>query len=102
MTPARGTTHVDLPTGTITLVFTDIQDSSEYSEKYRGGYEPVRAMHFQILREAMGRWKGHEVSTAGDALFLVFDSASDAVQWAVDAQRSLARHAWPELKPALS
>lgn len=91
---------MDLPSGTITLVFTDIQDSSEYSERYRADYEPVRAMHFQILRDAMARWNGHEVSTAGDALFLVFQSAADAVQWAVDAQRSLARHDWPKLRMA--
>ena len=91
---------MDLPSGTITLVFTDIQDSSEYSERYRAAYEPVRALHFNLLRDALARWNGHEVSTAGDALFVVFATASDAVQWAVDAQRTLASHEWPVLAPA--
>jgi len=88
---------LELPSGTITLVFTDIESSSELSERYRDDFEPLRAVHFQLLREVMQRWNGMEVSTAGDALFLVFLSAADAVQWAVEAQRSLAHYDWPEL-----
>lgn len=88
---------MELPTGLLTLVFTDIQDSSDLSERYRAAFEPLRAAHFRILRETSDRWKGLEVSTAGDALFLVFANASDAVQWAVDAQRMLAEYDWPLL-----
>lgn len=86
-----------LPTGTITMVFTDIQDSSDLSELYRAAFEPLRSIHFKLLRDTMTRWNGQEVSTAGDALFLVFEHALDAVQWAIDAQRALARHDWPVL-----
>jgi predicted ATPase/class 3 adenylate cyclase len=88
---------VDLPSGTITLVFTDIQESSELSERYREEFEPLRAVHFRLLRDAMARWNGLEVSTAGDAIFLVFVNPADAVRWAIDVQRSLASYPWPAL-----
>lgn len=93
---------MDLPTGTVTLVFTDIQDSSEHSERYRASFEPLRAAHFRLLREAVSRWNGREVSTAGDALFVAFVKPQDAVQWAIDVQRTLARHDWPMLTLAQS
>ncbi len=88
---------MELPTGILTLVFTDIQDSSEYSERYRAAFEPLRAAHFRLLRETLPHWNGQEVSTAGDALFLVFVNAAEAVQWAVEAQRRLAAYDWPVL-----
>ena len=88
---------MDLPTGTITLVFTDIQDSSDLSELYQADFEPLRSAHFRLLRDALARWGGQEVSTAGDALFVVFCNAPDAVRWAIDSQRALAAYDWPEL-----
>ena len=88
---------MELPTGLLTLVFTDIQDSSDLSERYRADFEPLRAAHFRILRETAQQWNGLEVSTAGDALFLVFTNAADAVQWAVETQRLLADYDWPIL-----
>jgi hypothetical protein len=55
----------------------------------------VRALYFGLLRDAVRRWNGFEVETAGDSLFAVFASAADAVQFAVDAQLSIARQTWP-------
>ena len=77
---------MEFPTGLLTLVFTDIQDSSDLSERYRADFEPLRAVHFRLLRDAALQWNGLEVSAAGDALFLVFANASDAVQWAIEVQ----------------
>ena len=88
---------MEFPTGLLTLVFTDIQDSSDLSERYREDFEPLRAAHFQILREAAAQWHGLEVSAAGDALFLVFARASNAVEWAVAVQRLLTDYDWPRL-----
>lgn len=86
----------DYPTGTVTLVFTDLEGSSELSEKHGAAFEPVRDEHFTVLRNVAMRWHGYEVETAGDSLFVIFSNAADAVQFAVDAQRALAEFSWPE------
>lgn len=83
------------PTGTVTLVFADLEGSSSLSENHGAAFERVRAVYFGLLRDATRRWNGFEVETAGDSLFAVFTSAADAVQFAVDAQLSMARQLWP-------
>ena len=83
------------PTGTLTLVFTDLEGSSELSEKHGAAFEAARMAHFGLLREAASRFHGYEVETAGDALFLVFQNAVDAVQFAVESQIAMSNHAWP-------
>ncbi len=88
---------MELPGGIITLVFTDIENSSELSNQLRASFEPLREQHFEILREAARRHNGIEISTAGDSLFLAFVSPVDAVQWARDSQLALIRHDWGEV-----
>src|SRR5438309_11828895 len=83
------------PTGLLTLVFTDLEGSSELSERHGAAFEAVRAEHFEVLRRAAAQWHGYEVETAGDALFVVFASAVDAVRFAVAAQLAMQRHPWP-------
>src|SRR5687767_1515645 len=85
----------DFPTGIVTLVFTDLEGSSEFSEKHGAAFEPVRMEHFRLLREAAAAWNGYEVETAGDSIFIVFSSASHAVQFAVAAQSAMAEYSWP-------
>ncbi len=85
------------PTGTVTLVFTDLENSSELSEKHGAAFEAARMAHFGVLREAAMGYSGYEVETAGDALFLVFQNAVEAVQFAVQAQIAMAAYAWPEM-----
>lgn len=91
----------EIPAGVVTLVFTDVEESSRLSERYRSDFEPARQIHFRLLRETADRWNGVEISTAGDSLFLVFDRPSDAVQWAVEAQRALQQQEWPQPAVAL-
>ncbi len=91
---------IELPTGVVTLVFTDIEGSSALSERYGSGFEATRAAHFRLLRETATLHGGSEVSTSGDAVFLVFARASAAVQWAVAAQCALRAYDWPLLTPA--
>ena len=57
------------------------------------------ADHHQILRAAIQKWNGHEVDTQGDAFFVTFARAMDAIQCAADAQRVLASHPWLHGKP---
>ena len=93
---APGSHDVRLPSGTVTLLFTDVQGSTRLVERLGARFADVLADHFAILRRCLGEHDGHEFGTEGDALFAVFERARDAVSAAADAQRALAAHAWPE------
>src|SRR5713101_507389 len=86
----------ELPMGTVTLLFTDIEGSTrllqQVCERYAGLLEACRS----LLRAAFFEFHGHEVDTQGDAFFVAFARASDAVAAAVAGQRALFTHAWPE------
>jgi ABC-type oligopeptide transport system substrate-binding subunit/class 3 adenylate cyclase len=86
----------DLPEGTVTFLFTDIEGSTELLKELRDQYKMLLAEHRDILRTAFSRWGGREVDTQGDAFFVAFPRATDAVNAVVDIQRGLAGHNWPE------
>ena len=86
----------ELPTGTVTFLFTDIEGSTTLLRRLGPAYGDVLAEHQRILREAFAAHGGHEVDTQGDSFFVAFRRAKDAVAAAVDAQRDLAAHEWPE------
>ena len=75
-----------LPTGTVTLLFTDIEGSTRLLHELGNGYAAVLAEHRRILRDAFGRHGGIEVDTQGDAFFYAFARAEEAVAAAADAQ----------------
>jgi class 3 adenylate cyclase len=79
-----------LPAGTITLLFTDIEGSTQVLHELGDSYGEVLAEHRRLLREAFSRHGGVEVDTQGDALFVAFTRASDAANAALDGQRALA------------
>jgi class 3 adenylate cyclase len=70
------------PLGTIALVFTDIQGSCELWETDRDAFRLVLEEHNRLIREAAARWDGYEVKTEGDAFFLTFTRAADAIRFA--------------------
>jgi predicted ATPase/class 3 adenylate cyclase len=84
----------DLPTGTITFVFTDIEGSTRLLDRLGERYRSVLEDHQRLLRRAFTG--GVEVSTEGDSFFVVFTSAPMAVAAAVEAQRTLSAHPWPD------
>jgi predicted ATPase/class 3 adenylate cyclase/DNA-binding CsgD family transcriptional regulator len=86
----------NLPTSTITLLFTDIEGSTRLLQRLGERYSEVLAECRHLLRGVFEHWHGHEVDTQGDAFFVVFARAAEAVSAAVEAQRALAAHAWPE------
>src|SRR5256885_11464251 len=86
----------DLPTGTITLLFTDIEGSTQLLHQLGDGYGELLASCRALLRSAFQGQRGHEVDTQGDAIFAVFARASDALSAAVAAQRALAAYSWPQ------
>jgi peptide/nickel transport system substrate-binding protein len=85
-----------LPTGTVTFLFTDIEGSTRLLRALGERYEQVLAEHQRILRDAFAAHHGHEVDTQGDSFFVAFRRARDAIGSAVEAQRALAAHDWPD------
>jgi YVTN family beta-propeller protein len=80
-----------LPIGTVTLLFTDIEGSTELLRKLgRESYVSALAEHRRILRESAARHRGVEVEMQGDSFFFAFAYARDAAAAAADAQRELA------------
>jgi len=92
----KGPTPWALPTGTVTILFTDIEGSTRLLEQVGDRYTDVLAQCRQLLRSAFQAWNGYEVDTQGDSFFVTFARATDAVLAAVEAQRALAAHPWPE------
>jgi YVTN family beta-propeller protein len=87
----------DLPTGTVTFLFTDIEGSTVLLKKLGGeGYHDVLAEHQRIVRTACVEEGGREIDTQGDSFFFAFRKAKDAVSAAIAAQRQLAAFEWPE------
>ena len=85
----------DLPAGTVTFVFTDIEDSTELLKRLGDGYGDVLTRHRRIVRDAFAARDGVEMDTQGDAFFFVFRRAKDAAAAAVEVQRAHAAEPWP-------
>jgi ABC-type oligopeptide transport system substrate-binding subunit/class 3 adenylate cyclase/tetratricopeptide (TPR) repeat protein len=86
----------ELPGGTVTFLFTDIEGSTELLKRLRDQYALLLADYRGILRERVAQWNGQEVDAQGDALFVSFPRATDAVSAVVDMQKSLRNHKWPK------
>src|SRR5213082_1079319 len=80
----------DLPTGVVTFLFTDVEGSTRLLEGLGDGYGDALHEHRRRLRAAFAAHDGVEVDTQGDAFFVVFARASNAVAAAADCQRALA------------
>jgi DNA-binding NarL/FixJ family response regulator/class 3 adenylate cyclase len=85
----------DLPAGTVTLLFTDVEGSTKLVHELGDAYAGVLADHRRLVREAVAATGGHEVDSRGDEFFLAFPEAGAAVGAAVALQQSLAAHDWP-------
>ena len=81
----------ELPTGTVTFLFTDIEGSTRLLEQHGERFADMLAQHRRVLREAWQRHGGIEVDTQGDAFFVAFARASDALAAADEAQAALDR-----------
>src|SRR5689334_15547612 len=86
----------DLPAGTVTLLFSDIERSTRVLQRAGDAYPELLDRHRRLLGEAFERHNGRIVDSQGDAFFVAFASANDAVAAAGDGQRALAAHEWPD------
>jgi predicted ATPase/class 3 adenylate cyclase len=81
-----------LPTGTVTFLFTDVEGSTRLLDELGAErYAEALAEHRRALREVFGAHGGVEVDTQGDAFFVAFATAPEAIAAAGDAQAALAR-----------
>ena len=86
----------NLPSGTVTFVFSDIEGSTTLLKALGDGYGDVLSQHRRLMRECFTSRGGVEIDTQGDAFFFAFPRARDAVSSAVEAQRQHASHDWPD------
>ena len=84
----------ELPTGTVTFLFTDLEGSTRLWEEHPEAMKAALARHDAMLRDAVQARGGRVVKTTGDGMHAVFATAPDAVAAAVDAQRQLTAEEW--------
>ena len=84
------------PSGTVTLLFSDIEGSTRLLRRTGPAYPGLLERHRMLLRDAFEQHGGRVLGAEGDEFFVVFESAGDAAAAAADGQRALAGHDWPD------
>jgi predicted ATPase/class 3 adenylate cyclase/DNA-binding XRE family transcriptional regulator len=84
------------PRGTVTMLFSDIEGSTRLLLQLGDRYADLLATHCQLLRTVFAGHHGYEVDTQGDAFFVAFARATEAVAAAIAMHRTLAAHPWPD------
>jgi len=86
----------ELPHGTVTLLFTDVEGSTRLVHQLGDDYQAVLEDHRRLVRDAVATGDGQEVDSRGDEFFVVFRDANAAAAAARRAQETINAHAWPE------
>ena len=84
----------DLPTGTVTFLFTDIEGSTRLTLDHPGAWESLRKRHHDILKLAIASQTGYVFQVIGDAFSAAFPNAGDALRAAVKSQVDLFAESW--------
>lgn len=90
----------NLPSGTVTFLFTDIEGSTKLWERYPEAMKTALARHDSLLRQAVKSSSGQVIKSTGDGIYAVFEAASDGAAAGLRAQQALDAEAWDELKPS--
>jgi class 3 adenylate cyclase len=85
-----------LPTGQLTLLFADVEGSTRHLSELEDRYGSMLNAVRRIERSAVRAGGGFEVDARADEFFAVFRAAPEAVEAAVEIQRAMAKHAWPD------
>ena len=91
----------DLPSGTVTFLFTDLEVSTRLWEEQPVEMRRGLARHDLILRDVIAAHGGHVVKGTGDGVHAVFATADDAVGAAIDGQSALRAEPWALVEPLL-
>jgi predicted ATPase/class 3 adenylate cyclase len=89
----------DLPTGTVTFLFSDLESSTRLWEEHAEAMKETLAGHDAVLRDAVEAHDGWVVKSTGDGLHAVFETAHAAAMAAVAAQRALSEQRWGATGP---
>jgi predicted ATPase/class 3 adenylate cyclase len=89
----------ELPTGTVTFLFTDIEGSTRLLQELGDEYRAMQDLHSAIMRRAIAEAGGTEIRTEGDSFFVAFRTPGAAIRAVVAAQRGLGRDIWPHGRP---
>ncbi|HEY5983456.1 MAG TPA: adenylate/guanylate cyclase domain-containing protein [Anaerolineales bacterium] len=84
----------DLPSGTVTFLFTDIEGSTRIALEHRDTWESLRARHHAILHSAFEMHAGHVFQIVGDGFCVAFHTAAEALNAAIEAQHRLKAENW--------
>ncbi len=87
---------VEAPTGTVTLVFTDVEASTALWERAPDAVRDALSRHDVVMRDALERSGGYQMRTEGDAFKGAFASPARAQRWCHEVQRALLEEIWPE------
>jgi len=85
----------ELPSGTVTMLFSDIEGSTSLLSRLGDGYAAALSVQREVLRAAWDAHGGTEMGTEGDSFFVVFETADAALSAAIQGQRQLATYPWP-------
>ncbi len=91
----------ELPSGTVTFLFTDIEGSTRLWEAFPDDMGTALRLHDRLVTDAVARHGGRVVKHTGDGIFAAFPAPGDAVAAAIDAQTALVAADWPEVVGAL-
>jgi YVTN family beta-propeller protein len=86
----------ELPRGTVSLLFTDVEGSTQLQHRLQERYREVVNEHRRLLEEAIESNGGLVVDRQTESFFAVFPRMRDAAAAAADAQRAIAAHEWPD------
>src|SRR5215467_7173978 len=89
----------EVPTGTVTFLFTDIEGSTTRWEQHPEAMRTALARHDALLRSTITAHGGYVFKMVGDAVYAAFAVATDAVEAAIAAQRAVAAEEWGEVSP---
>ena len=84
----------NLPSGTVTFLFTDIEGSTKLAQQYPDATQVLLARHHEILHQSIQSQNGYVFQIVGDSFAVAFHSASDALNAALKAQRMLQNESW--------
>jgi class 3 adenylate cyclase/CheY-like chemotaxis protein len=85
----------ELPTGTVTFLFTDVEGSTALAHKLAHDFQDVLVQHRNLVRSAVSERGGVEIDVRGDEFFVAFEDAGSAAHAAIAAQYAILSHAWP-------
>jgi len=88
---------MDLPAGTVTFLFTDVESSTRMLQAHPRAYAVAIARHHELLAAAVEQAGGVVFETVGDAVYAAFSDPVSAVRAAVEGQRALQAEPWPEI-----